>query len=298
MQTELANGLPMSRPAGWQWCAIAAVGTTLLGGGCSYVPTTRLDYAPIWTSTVPPVRSTLLVLRLTDDRPPRSYPSATGHMFLTYVPLIPYVSIPYERLDDSFDIATRERGIGPLPSDELFPTKMAKMIADDLRQSRLFSDVQFMPEQTGTADYVLTGVLHSTEFDVNATSYMLGMPGVLLWLLPIPIGSNTADIAIDLMLRNSHGDAVWQFPLKGNARRTFTLYNSAGAPVSNVLSLEIKRYGSNDKGIDGDSLWAYHADALRMGMGEAKASLAAFLASAAQLDRAVRSAGAPVSDVQ
>src|SRR4029450_1278991 len=96
---------------------------------------------------------------------------------------------------------------------------------------------------------------------------------LLLCLLPIPFGSTTADVAIDLMLRDSHGNVVWQFPLKGNGRRIFTLYNSGGAPISNALTLEIKRYGSNDKGIDGDSLWAYHADALRSGMGDAKASL-------------------------
>lgn len=268
----------MSRRTCRKFLAVAAIGATLLNG-CSYVPTTRLVYAPIQTAAAPPVKHTVVVVPLTEDRPPRSYPSQLGRMFLTYIPLIPYVSIPYERLDDSLNVATQERGAGPLPSDELFPTKMAKEIADDLRQSQLFSDVQFVPDGTGTADYVLSGSLRSTEFDVNATSYMLGMAGVLLWLLPIPIGSNTADVAIDLMLRDSHGTVVWQFPLKGNGRRVFTLYNSGGAPISNALSLEIKRYGSNDKGIDGDSLWAYHADALRSGMGEAKASLATFLAS-------------------
>jgi hypothetical protein len=260
------------------WLAVAIIGATLLGG-CSYVPTTRLTYAPISTGTAPPIKHTLVVVPLTEDRPPRTYPSELGHMFLTYVPLVPYISIPYERLDDSLNVATQERGAGPLPRDELFPTKMAKAIADDLRQSNLFSDVQFVPEGTGTADYVLGGSLRSTEFDVNATSYMLGPAGVLLWLVPIPIGSNTADVTIDLLLRDSQGNVVWQFPLKGNGRRVYTLYNSGGAPISNVLSLEINRYGSNDKGIDGDSLWAYHADALRSGMGEAKASLASFLAS-------------------
>jgi hypothetical protein len=219
------------------------------------------------------------VVPLTEDRPPRSYPSSLGRAFLTYVPLLPYVNIPYERLDDSLDVATKERGAGPLPREELFPTKMAKAIADDLRQSDLFSDVQFAPEGTGKADYVLSGSLRSTKFDVDLSSYMLGMAGVLLWLLPVPMGSNAADVAIDLSLRDANGNVVWQYPLKGNGQRIFTFYNSGGAPISNSASLEIKRYGSNDKGIDGDSLWAYHADALRSGMGDAKASLAAFLAS-------------------
>lgn len=148
--------------------------------------------------------------------------------------------------------------------------------------------MQFDPQGAGTADYVLSGLLRSTEFDVNATSYMLGFAGVLLWLLPIPIGSNTADVAIDLMLRDTQGNVVWQFPLKGNGRRIFTFYNSGGAPVSNALTLEIKRYGTNDKGIDGDSLWAYHADALRSGMGQAKLSLARFLSSGTAVSRRAR----------
>jgi hypothetical protein len=267
----------MSRPTCQSWLAVATIGATLLGG-CSYVPTTRLDYTPIQTGAAPPVKHTLVVVPLSEDRPPRTYPSELNHMFLAYVPLLPYFSIPYERLDDSLNIATQERGAGPLPRDELFPTKMAKRIADDLRQSNLFSDVQFVPEGAGSADYVLGGLLRSTEFDVNVTSYMLGPAGVLLWLLPIPVGSDTADVVIDLMLRDAQGNLVWQFPLNGNGRRIYTAYG-IGAPVSNVISLEIAHYGSNDKGIDGDSLWAYHADALRSGMGEAKASLAAFLAS-------------------
>jgi hypothetical protein len=41
---------------------------------------------------------------------------------------------------------------------------------------------------------------------------------------------------------------------------------------------EITRYGSNDEGIDPNSLWAYHASALRKAMGEAKVSLEEALA--------------------
>jgi hypothetical protein len=248
--------------------------------GCSYIATTRLDYAPAGALGQPPAPTSIAVVPLAEERPERSYPVQFNRMFLTYVPLIPYVSIPYERLDESYDVTRRERG-WPHEPNEHFTIKMAEAMANDLRQSGLVEDVRFAPEGTAEADYVLSGTLKKSEFDVNATSYMLGMPGVLLWLLPIPIGSNTAEVEIDLALRDRSGRTVWQYPLRGNARKIFTLYNSSGAPVSNVFSLEIKRYGSNDKGIDGDSLWAYHADALRSGMGEAKASLAQYLATQA-----------------
>ncbi len=259
------------------WVALlGAIGAT--ASGCSYVATTRLDYAPAGAVAQRPAPVSLAVVPLEEDRPPRFYPSSLGRGFLTYVPLLPYVTIPYERLDESLEVATRERG-GTLAPSEHFTVKMAEAMANDLRQSGMFEEVRFVPEGTADADYVLSGKLHKTEFDVNMTSYMLGMAGVLLWLAPIPMASNTAEVHIDLLLRDRSGETVWQYPLRGDARRIYTLYNSGGAPVSNRLTLEIKRYGSNDKGIDGDSLWAYHADALRSGMAEAKVSLAQFFAS-------------------
>lgn len=267
----------MQRWARWIASVLLVIATTT--GGCSYVPTTRLDYTPAGAAAGPQqVPVTLVVVPLEEDRPPRYYPSQLGRMFLTYVPLIPYVTIPYERLDESLEVATRERG-GTLPQSEHFTVKMAEAIANDLRQSGLFEEVRFVPEGEGDGDYVLAGKLRKTEFDVNATSYMLGMAGVLLWLVPIPIGSNSAEVHIDLVMRDRAGQTVWQYPLRGDAGQWFTLYNSGGAPVSNRLALEIKRYGSNDKGIDPNSLWAYHADALRGGMAEAKASLAQYLAT-------------------
>ena len=56
--------------------------------------------------------------------------------------------------------------------------------------------------------------------------------------------------------------------------------NGGGRSTSSRYRIEIKRYGSNDLGIDGDSLWAYHAEALRAALGEMKTSMAAYLAQA------------------
>lgn len=252
------------------------VATALLGG-CSYVPTTSMAYAPKG-APAQPVAASLAVVPLSEGRPDRYYPSSLGRAFLTYVPLIPYIEIPYERLDESLAVAARDRN-QTLPPGQMFPDKMALAMAEDLKQSDLFSSVVFVPEGTPDADYTLHGTLRSSEFDVNITSYMLGMAGVLLWILPIPNGSNTADVVIDLELRDRAGQTVWTFPLKGHARKIFMLYTSTGAAISNRLTLEIVKYGDNDKGIDPRSLWAYHADALRSGMGEAKTSLAVYLAT-------------------
>jgi hypothetical protein len=250
----------------------------LLQTGCApwYTATRKLDYAPLGPRAAKPAPYSLAVVPFDDDRPPRYYPSETGRMFLTYIPLIPYISIPYERLDESLAVTMQERG-QEMPDEEYFKMKMAEAVSRDLAESGIFREVRFVPKGTPDTDYVLEGKLRSTEFDVNATSYMLGGPGVLLWFLPIPIGSDTADVELDLALVDRAGQTVWQHSATGHARQIFTFYNSSGAAISNQYSLEIKRYGSNDKGIDGDSLWAYHADALRSAMGDAKLSLASYM---------------------
>jgi hypothetical protein len=141
------------------------------------------------------------------------------------------------------------------------------------------------PADAADADLVLGGRLRSTEFDVYLTSYALGAPGVLLWWLNLPIGSDDATVKIDLSLRTRDGQEVWSFPLKARASHLFTLYSSdAGiSGLSSRFRVEIKRYGSNDLGIDGDSLWAFHAEALRAGMEPAKASLREWLVRSGEL---------------
>jgi hypothetical protein len=249
--------------------------------GCAYVPTTRMDYTPAgprFDATHPLV---LAVEPLQEGRPPRSMPSLQGRLFATYIPLLPYIKIPYERIDEHHLLALQQRGGSPGADDVAFPVAISRAIARDLEQSGLFREVRVAhtAEAAAGADLVLGGVLRSTEFDVYATSYMLGMPGVLLWLLPIPMGSNAATVDADLALRDSGGKQVWSHHLQGRASQLYTMYNAGGGAVSSKYRLDIKRYGDNDEGIDGDSLWAFHASALRQAMVPARESLAAFLGS-------------------
>jgi len=252
---------------------------------CAYTPTTSFAYRSIPVETKPRLQPRLIVKPLSEARPPRSYPSAFGSMFKTYIPLLPYVRIPYERLDETsllHEERREQRNKGLNRTTEHFTAAIAQAIADDLRSSGLFREVLFSGA-TGTEagdGYVLEGDLRSTEFDQFATSYMLGMAGVLLWILPVPCGAHAAIVEADLRLKDPQGRIVWEDTLSGRGRRIFTMYNSGGAPVSSRMRLEIKRYGSNSEGIDGDSLWAYHASATRLGMEEVKRSLAVFLNAA------------------
>jgi hypothetical protein len=250
---------------------------------CAYTPTTSLAYHPIPVQARTSLQPRLIVKPLSEARPPRSYPSAFGAMFKTYIPLLPYVRIPYERLDETSRIHEQrkeERNQGLNRSTDHFTVSIAQAIADDLRSSGLFREVVFDGPGVDASDaYVLDGDLKSTEFDQFATSYMLGMAGVLLWILPIPCGEHAASVEADLRLSDPQGRVVWKDALSGRGKRLFTLYNSSGAPVSSRFRLEIKRYGSNREGIDGNSLWAYHASAIRLGMEPVKRSLAGSLDS-------------------
>jgi hypothetical protein len=246
--------------------------------GCAYVPTRSVDYDPVPVATTRPAAWVVAIRTLEEGRSERAYPNEFGRLFLAYVPFIPYVRIPYERLDESDLLHNEKRGT-PIGEENHFTASLTRAIAADLSDSGLFKEVRQIgdgpvPEDV---DFILEGFIGSTGFDVYATSYMLGMAGVLLWILPIPIGKQEARVDISLQLRDRTGKEVWADQLSGTGSRIYTLYNSGGAPVSSRFTLEIKRYADNDEGIDGDSLWAYHAAALRSGMKHIKSSLASFL---------------------
>lgn len=260
--------------------SISAVLIGSLLTGCSYVPTRSLAYEPIPVAT--PTRSDriLAVRALLEDRPERAYPNMFGSLFLTYVPLIPYITISYERLDESDEVHKRSKGL--VWSDESAMTHLLMMaVAKDLKSAHFFSEVRLIGDEPIEADvdYVLEGSLESTAFNVYTTSYGLGMAGVLLWILPIPMGQQEGNVEISLSLRDRSGQKVWSDRLIGEGSRFYTMYNSGGAGISSRYSLEIKRYGNNDEGIDGDSIWAYYASAMRTGMKDIKESLASFLAN-------------------
>lgn len=244
-----------------------------LAVGCAYVPSTRLQYDAPRVADRAPARLDVAVLPLREERPPRHWPSYTGRLFLTYVPLLPWIKIPYERLDESYlksrDVEGERKAHG-----EHFTRKFSEVMAEDLRRSGLFESVRFVGEGDPGAevDLVLSGALRSTEFDAYASSYMLGMPGVLLWLLPIPVGRNAATVELDLELRRPGGTVVWSDQVQGRSGQLFFLY-SPSASVAGEFGLDVYRFRGDEHGIDEDSLWAYHADALRKAMEEARGSL-------------------------
>lgn len=236
---------------------------------CSHIPTQNFSYnpAPLPDQQVKKIGGVLAVRTLQEGRPPRHFTPPVGKPFLLYIPLIPYVTLPYERLEESFAMTHGGEKLN-------LPDAMSRAMARDLQASGLFDRVVHvgdgaLPDDT---DYVLTGTLRSTRHTTSMTSYLLGMPGVLLWLAPIPNAKDTATVVLDLEMSDLFGQSLWQHTIDESSFVLYTLWNSGDAvPVTH--SVGVHHYGSNQKGIDGNSILARHANALRNGMIKAKVAL-------------------------
>lgn len=246
----------------------------LVASGCTAIPTTHFDYIPVSidTDAQQPPKGLLVVKDFDDKRPQRYITHPMAKIWLTYVPVLPYVNMPYERIEETF-------AKGHQTEVKELPTSMAEMVAKDISTTGIFKEVRYIGSDSipADADYVLSGNLVSTQYDINTTSYMLGMGGVLLWILPIPVGNQVATVDLNLALTTTSGEKVWSDHVTGEASKLYSLYWPTR--ISLTRSINVTHYGDNKEGIDGNSILAYHASALREGMTEAKRSLAKAMAA-------------------
>jgi hypothetical protein len=264
--------------------AIATLTLLLFVSACQLTPTFTTGYEIPARLTVETSDRSLAVVPFTEGRPPRLY-TTTGRMFLTYVPLLPYVSSPFERLDESVkkqsdSISAGGRGItmgaaqgvAPPYEEYTYPRSFPRAIADDLHASGLFREVRFVEEDAVSGfDYVLSGSVRESPLRSTATSFGLGMVGVLLWIIPVPMQKTTASVTADLTLTDVRSARmVWTHSLHSEVSRYATMYSSAmiygrgGAFSFNLLP------PPSDAKVDRHSL--------RRGMLEARPDLAAALA--------------------
>src|SRR5262245_8818696 len=235
-----------------------------------------------------PVRGSLAVRTFEEARPARYY-SSTHRIWLTYVPLLPYVSLPYERLDESVarisdEIAERGRGISfgaaqpvaPPLEEYSYPRSFARAVADDLAASGLFEAVLYVDGDASGHRWLLEGVLRETPLETDASSFGLGAPGVLLWLLPIPMMKTKASAAVNLVLRDQEsGDVVWQHTLASEISRLTSLYTSSALIYGRGGAFSFQVVPPPDgAGVDRRSLFGWHFGALRQAMLAARADLA------------------------
>lgn len=272
-------------------CSIAAVGA-LLATACQLTPTFTTGYRVDRTAASAPSHRTLAVEPFSEEREPRYY-STQGRLFLTYVPLIPYVTIRFERLEESVRIQSdaiaaggagltrgADQPVAPPFESYYYPNSFPRAIGEDLAATGLFEKVEYLPEaEAKSADFVLRGALKSTPLRTSTTSYCLGVAGVLLWLLPVPMAKTTAEVSLDLSLTdNASGNVVWQKHVSGELHRYFTLYTSSAMVYGRGGAFSFNLVPPpSDAEVDPRSLFSWHFEALRRAMLESKTDLAAAL---------------------
>ena len=273
---------------------VSCIVLAILSSGCQLTPNFKTGYQvdQMKLSAGAP-KDALAVRRFEDNRAPRVYTSA-GKLFLTYVPLIPYVSFPFERIDESVRIQSEnirvggrgitlaaKQNVAPDYEEYTYPASIAKAISDDLAASGLFKEVAYVGNGTAQGQrYLLNGSVKKSTFQRSATSYMLGMPGVLLWFLPIPMAKITGTIDVDLTLTDTQSNqVVWQKNLTSKVTRLITLYTSSAMVYgqAGAFSMNVEPPPADAK-VDHRSLFGWHFEALRRAVAEAKPELAQALA--------------------
>jgi hypothetical protein len=241
---------------------------SLFLAGCTVRANLNTGFKPAASVAGQAPRDSLAVRRFTDSRPPRVYTTG-GRGFMTYVPFLPYVALPYERLDESALKAGEEVHASMPPFEQYtYPASMARAIAADLEASGLFQRVAYVGDgSTEGYRYVLSGTLWASPLEKDMTSYCLGIVGVYLWLLPIPAGQTWASVTLDLTVTDTTtGQPVWQKTLTHEYAKWFMLYTSGPTLVyGGESSFDIPLLPSGAQ-VDRDSLFSWHFEVLRQAM--------------------------------
>ena len=266
----------------------------LLSAACQLTPNFETGYAVERAMLrASPATGALAVKRFEDARPPRTY-NTTAKMFLLYIPLVPYVSFDFERLDESVEIISKQiessgrgftRGADqPVAGDfesYTYPASFPRAIAADLAETGLFTSSSYVGTGgDGDAAYLLEGALRATPIHRGTTSFMLGMAGVMLWLLPVPIQRTTADVVVDVKLSDPRkGAVVWQGTLDGEVSGMMTLYTSSAMVYgrAGAFSFNLEPPPSESR-VNLRSLFSWNFEALRRAMAKARPEIAAAVA--------------------
>jgi hypothetical protein len=189
------------------------IGTLLTGCAAqerwTYEPN-RAQAAPI---------STHLVLAVSPFADAREQDNPS-HFFLCLLPAVPYCTATYHRPDDAFDFHTAG-------SYDFHPSHdLARAAAQEIRQSRLFRDVQVSDfSLPPDAQLILRGTILNTDWNGTRFTYGLAGDGQALWLLGLPVGtaSNTLRVKLELV-EEATNRVLWTYTIEGSSKTTEGLY--------------------------------------------------------------------------
>jgi hypothetical protein len=195
----------------------------------------------------------LVVLPFKDSRPDSNIDAQA----IIYIPLMPY---------GWDDLSFPEAGhLGSFPHPGIFvdtiqpqqfkpKENFARAAAEELRASGLFKEVIFVPSPSGE-DVVLYGEVTSTRYYRTIWSYGLSIFAGLPWLIGLPAGTVTNELAIEFHLddrvtgavlwrKNYHDSYKTTYWIPYNFPRHFnydTLYKAMLRDVVESLRAELAR---------------------------------------------------------
>lgn len=184
-------------------------------GGClgsrewTYPPPT--DKAHFEVAPDQKIPATLAVLPLEDQRGN----GVQEEYWRVAIPLVPHGVTSYDRPET---IPNPER------VDEVFfdpPRDFARALAEEIGKAKLFSSVTYAEDPgVASSDFVLRGQLHSTRWERRITTYLFGPVGTMFWVLGLPMGNTTTEVALDVQLTpaGEPGNVLWRFAMKFEGR--------------------------------------------------------------------------------
>jgi hypothetical protein len=163
---------------------------------------------------VPLVDKTVVVLPLTDAREPAN----KEMLSMWLVPLVPF---------GWANLNTPEGASAHVTSLvwTFDPGKdMARAIAEELNNSRIFRKVSFSQKSTD-GDFVLSGVIKSTLYRGEKYSYGLSIFSFSAWLLGFPYGTADNELYIELTLQDPNTEQVlWKHESRRGKASTSWIY--------------------------------------------------------------------------
>ncbi len=191
----------------------------------TYPPPPDKTYLDV--SAAQPISASLAVLPLEDKRGT----AVQEEYWKIAIPLVHYGVTVYDR---------PETISKPEPIDEVIfdpPRDFARVVADEIQKANIFSSVTFVADdqQAPSSDFVLRGSLYSTRWSRTISTYLLGPLGPVLWLVGLPMGNTTTEVAMDMRLTPADDPSrvLWHFSMEFENQEVDTLYHGLEESVKN-----------------------------------------------------------------
>lgn len=167
----------------------------------------------------------LVVLPFQDSRPD----SNINAMEIIYIPLIPFgwVDLSFPEAGHLGSFPHPGIFVGTIQPQQFKPKEtFARAAAEELRASGLFKEVVFAPRTT-EEDLVLHGEVTSTRYYTTLWNYGLSVFAGFPWLIGLPAGTVTNELAIGFHLDDRvTGAVLWRKKYHDSSKTTYWMpYN-------------------------------------------------------------------------